>query len=110
VRDGFGVRDRRRVGVHAPFAGGVGVRPAGARAVVCLGQQVHASCSRDGDAAHRQRACDGRAGRRKRTSRGNVSGLRASPRRGRVHTQRRQRTQAATARPVLVNGQNTGWY
>jgi len=49
-------------------------------------RQVHASCSRSRDAAHRQRACDGRAGRRKRASRRNVSGLRASPRCGRVST------------------------
>jgi hypothetical protein len=78
------------VDVHAPFAGGAGVRPAGARAVVGSGRQVHASCSRDGDAPHRQRACDARTGRRKRAPRRNVSGRRASPRRGRVHTQRRQ--------------------
>jgi len=105
-----GMRDRRRVDVHAPFAGGVGVKPARARAVFWTGKQVHASCSRDGDAPHRQRACDGRTGRRKRASRRNVSGLRASARCGRVRTRRRQRTQAATPRAVLANGQNTGWY
>jgi hypothetical protein len=110
VRALAGMRDGRRVDVHGPFAGGVGVRLAGAPAAAAQCRQVYASCSRDGDAPHRQRACDARTGRRKRAPRRNVSGRHASPHRGRVHTQRRQRTRAATARAVLVNGQNTGWY
>jgi hypothetical protein len=108
--DGPGMCGGRRVDVHAPFAGGVGVRPAATRAVFGSGEQVHASCSRDRDAPHPRRACDGRTGCRKRAFRRNVLGLRASAHCGRVRTQRRQRTQAATARAVLANGQNTGWY
>jgi hypothetical protein len=108
--DGPGMRGGRRVDVHAPFAGGVGVRPAGAPTAAVPWRHVYATCSRDRDAPRPSWACDGRTGRRKRTSRGNVSGLRANARCGRVRTRRRQRAQAATARAVLVNGQNTGWY
>jgi len=81
-----GMRDRRRVDVHAPFAGGVGVRPVGDPAAAVQWRHVYAPCSRDGDAPHRQRTCDGRAGRRKRAFRRNVSELRASTRCGRVST------------------------
>jgi hypothetical protein len=80
------LRGGRRVDVHAPFAGGVGVRPAATRAVFGSGEQVHASCSRDRDAPRSPRACDGRVGCRKRAVRRNLSGLRASTRCGRVST------------------------
>jgi hypothetical protein len=108
--DGPGMRGGRRVDVHAPFAGGVGVRPAGAPTAAVPWRHVYATCSRDRDAPRPSRACDGRARGRKCAFRRNLSGLRANARCGRVRTRRRQRAQAATARAVSANGQNTGWY
>jgi hypothetical protein len=86
VRTRAGMRDRRRVDVHAPFAGGVGVRPAGARAAAVPWRHVYASCSRDRNAPRPSWACGGRARGRKRAVRRNLSGLRANTRCGRVST------------------------